>query len=83
MRRVRPTNPGLYMTVVTKSLRAYLMRNPFLSLRTSEIKEKLKKCFEGFRTFGHTLDTQAIEMKVAQDETNVVNCWNSIEKAKE
>jgi hypothetical protein len=42
-------------------------------------KEELKKRFQAFRTFRRTSDTQAVEMKVAQDNIDVVNCWKSIE----
>jgi hypothetical protein len=45
-------------------------------------KEELKKCFQAFRTFRRTSYTQAVEMKVAQDDIDVVNCWKSIEKTK-
>jgi hypothetical protein len=45
-------------------------------------KKELKKHFQAFRTFRRTSDTQAVEMKVAQDDIDVVNCWKSIEKAK-
>jgi hypothetical protein len=45
-------------------------------------KEELKKQFQAFRTFRRTSDTQAVEMKVAQDDIDVVNRWKSIEKAK-
>lgn len=45
-------------------------------------KEELKKRFQAFRTFRRTSDTQAVEMKVAQDDIDVVNRWKSIEKAK-
>jgi hypothetical protein len=45
-------------------------------------KEELKEQIQAFRTFRDTSDTQAVEMKVAQDDIDVVNCWKSIEKAK-
>jgi hypothetical protein len=45
-------------------------------------KEELKKRFQAFRTFRRTSDTQAVEMKVAQDDIDVVNRWKSTEKAK-
>jgi hypothetical protein len=55
---------------------------PTLFPQTIGDKEELKKRFQAFRTFRPTLDTQAVEMKVAQDDIIVVNRWKSIEKVK-
>jgi hypothetical protein len=58
------------------------MKSQLFSPQNIGDKEELKKRFQAFRTFRRTSDTQAVEMKVAQDDIDTGNCWKSTEKAK-
>jgi hypothetical protein len=49
------------------------MKSQLFSPQNIGDKEELKKRFQAFRTFRRTSDTQAVEMKVAQDDIDVVN----------
>jgi hypothetical protein len=43
--------------------------------------ENLRLKYQGFRSFGKTSGTRAIEMKVHQTDIDVVNRWKTVEKA--
>jgi hypothetical protein len=81
MKRGRLTRPGLY-DCLHEILEDLSDEKPNLFPQNIGDKEELKKQFQAFRTFRRTSVTQAVEMKVAQDDIDVVNCWKSIEKAK-
>jgi hypothetical protein len=45
-------------------------------------KEKIRERYQAFRSFRRTSDTRAIEMNVSATDIDIVNRWESVERAK-